>query len=339
MITVKNTNTPHAIYDYIVSQGVEEESRNGPVISVPHPVTICYERPAECVNMCPERDANPFFHFMEMLWFLEARRDVKFITRYLPRMKEYSDDGVIFNAHYGYNIRRRWGLDQLHGAIDELKRNPNTRQAVVQIWNQADLFNRVTVDKACNTHLVFRIVDGRLNMTVYNRSNDAIWGGVTGANITNLYVFQAYVAAGIQAPVGVQYVVSNNLHLYLDNPKTQLMIDKYVGKEPTAVQYLTEDPYTRLQPTALLAPGEDICIFDYELSLFMNELRVDNQFWCSNTYRTFYLHHIARPIARAHHWYRVRQFDKAYNECYNIMAEDWKEGIMRWLDRRVSNNG
>ena len=57
---------------YLALYGVEAESRNGKVLLAPEPVTTVYERPKERVLFWPQRDANPFFHFYEGLWMLDA---------------------------------------------------------------------------------------------------------------------------------------------------------------------------------------------------------------------------------------------------------------------------
>ena len=49
-----------------------QESRNGVTYEVTTPVTTTYQKPWERVCLIPERDANPFFHFIEGLWMLNG---------------------------------------------------------------------------------------------------------------------------------------------------------------------------------------------------------------------------------------------------------------------------
>jgi len=325
MITTRNTNTAMwQVYDYIATHGVKQDSRNGPVLSVPYPVTICYTHPWECVNVCPIRDANPFFHYMEMVWFLEGKGDLNFIAKFLPRMAEYSDDGIGFNAHYGQRIR--YPDDQLKLVIKHLRDDPTSRSAVVQIWDKADL-NKVTRDKACNMLLVFRIVDDKLDMTVYNRSNDAIWGGVSGANITNLFIFQAYVAAGLCVNIGKQYVVSNNLHLYLDNPKTQRLLDHYCNPDPGFVRDLMQQE----PPQFKLIRCYDVPKLDIEVETFIELERQDQAY--SVIYHTDFIQ-VAEQIAATHYWYGQGRLESALDIAQTIVAPDWKEACIAWLKRR-----
>lgn len=204
-------------------------SRNGPVLRFPYPVALAYTKPLQRVCFDATRDANPFFHFMESMWMLAGRRDVAFLKFYLSRIAEYSDDGISFNAAYGYRMRKHFNRDQLSLVVEELIKDPNSRQCVINLWDPADL-GRATKDKACNLSLVFGInhVNGRLDMTVYNRSNDAVWGAVTGANPVHMSYFLQFVAEAISVEPGMYYQIANNLHLYTENEKSKLV---YAAKE------------------------------------------------------------------------------------------------------------
>ncbi len=77
VISVRNVHEalPEALR-FLRQTGVPRDSRNGAVLQAPCPVTTVYRRPDERVLFWPERDANPFFHFMESLWMLAGRNDV-----------------------------------------------------------------------------------------------------------------------------------------------------------------------------------------------------------------------------------------------------------------------
>jgi len=263
------------------------------------------------------------------MWFLEGRGDTKFITHYLPRMTEYSDNRRTFNAHYGYRIRYHFDQDQLKEVVSLLRQDHLTRQAVVQIWCPSDL-TKNTLDKACNLLLMFRVVDDRLTMTVANRSNDALWGGVTGANITNLFIFQAYVASRIGYQIGSQYVMSNNLHLYLDNRKVQRMLDKYTGKTPP----LPENTYPEDDELLPLVNGIDPLA---EAKEFCDDLRVWGFLPKRELYSMSSLTHIGVPMAQAHYHYKNGNIIRAFEFTEQIAAADWRLACRNWLTRRMKN--
>lgn len=70
-----------------------QESRNGTTYEALEPVTTVYRNPCERVCLVEERDANPFFHFIESMWMLAGRKDLISLTYYVSSMKDFSDDG------------------------------------------------------------------------------------------------------------------------------------------------------------------------------------------------------------------------------------------------------
>ena len=218
-IVSRNTNTLQTeVYNRIQEEGVPRDSRNGPVLKFREPVLICLTHPYERVNFCPVRDANPFFHLIEAMAMLDDRNDVRLLSHFASQMKEYTDDGTTYNSFYGTRLRSWYG-DQLSLVIRHLQANPDSRQEVALIWNPSDLDSN-SKDKACNLLLIFSINEhNQLEMTSVNRSNDAIWGFVSGANIVHLSIFMEYVALSLDRTMGHWWHVSNNMHVYTDNPK------------------------------------------------------------------------------------------------------------------------
>lgn len=141
----------------------KEETRNGPVLQIDEPAMITYEKPAERVLFNSERDVNPFFSVFESLWMLAGRNDVDSVAYYAANMKNYSDDGKTLNGAYGYRWRHAWGpvdqtyddsygwcIDQLDCIVDHLTRLPNSRRAVLQMWEtESDLLKIDTSKDIC----------------------------------------------------------------------------------------------------------------------------------------------------------------------------------------------
>lgn len=152
-----------------------ESSRVGDVLVVEEPITLTYLKPRQRVMFNPVRDANPFFHLFESLWMLAGRNDVAPLAYYNSKIAEIaSDDGKTFNGAYGWRWRRagsypretpagyRFGsstmvCDQLETLIHHLQTTPNSRRAVLQMWNVSDdllLIDRVK-DVCCNLCVMF----------------------------------------------------------------------------------------------------------------------------------------------------------------------------------------
>jgi thymidylate synthase len=88
-----------------------------------------------------------------------------------PQFKNYVEDNGIFHGAYGPRTNGQFDV-----VIDRLRQDPDTRQAVVTIWNpQYDLQSQKR-DYPCTILHQFRIRDNKLNMSVYMRSND-VWLG------------------------------------------------------------------------------------------------------------------------------------------------------------------
>lgn len=180
------------------------------------PVVTAYYRPDERVLFCPERDANPFFHFFESLWILDGREDVEFLAQFNPQMRSYSDDGVRFHAAYGQRLRGAFEQDQLLEAVNLLKRDKSSRQVVLQIWDvDYDLGFR-SKDIPCNDMVFLKIRDGQLNMTVLCRSNDILWGAY-GTNAVQFSMLQEFIARAVGVGIGTLYQLSDSYHYYPDS--------------------------------------------------------------------------------------------------------------------------
>lgn len=197
----------------IRSMGISNTSRNGPVIYVPEPVATTYTHPNERVLFCTERDANPFFHFMEGLWMLDGRSDAAFVSQFNSRMNEYANEYGRFDGAYGDRWRYHFNFDQLKRIQTMLIDAPDTRRAVLAMWDGFCDLGRDSLDIPCNTHAYFSRRGNHLNMTVCCRSNDAVWGAY-GANAVHMSMLLEVMASMVGCEVGQYVQFSNNLHVY-----------------------------------------------------------------------------------------------------------------------------
>ena len=300
------------------TSGVPVDTRNGPALRIAEPVLTRVVKPRERVLFDSRRDANPIFHLMESIWMLAGRRDVEFLQQFNSKIGQYSDDGEVFNAAYGHRMRHHFGQDQLIGVINQLRDNSDSRQAVVQLWDPDDL-NKSTLDKACNTQLIFEVFNGRLNLTVINRSNDA-WYGYCGANIVHFTVIQEFVAAAVGKALGEYRTFTNNLHIY-----TELY---------DAGDYLKNPPNYEIN---LYSQGvSSLPLLDNSNHLkFLQECETfcENPFDESHEYFHPFFSRVARPMAMVS---RVRKLKQANGRewAQKIRAADWRRAVFDWIDRR-----
>ena len=303
------------------TSGVKTETRNGPAIRIPEPVLTTIFNPEERVLFHAGRDANPVFHLMESIWMLAGRRDVEFLAKFNSRIGDYSDDGRVFNAAYGFRARHGFRRDQLVEVIELLRRDPNSRQALIQLWDAEDL-SKTTKDKACNTSMIFsRSPEGALDMIVTNRSNDA-WWGYAGANIVHFTVIQEFVARALGWPVGTYSTVTMNLHLY-----TELYdASKYLIDPPRAEDYdfyrvLGLTPYPLMKNT------------DYKSFLVDAEQFCNDPFSLTAKYKHEFFPAVALPTAMVSYVRRLKSAD-GVAWANKIQARDWKGAVLGWIERR-----
>lgn len=326
---VRNVNEAFSeIFWNLKSMNLEpQQTRNGPALVIPEPVTTVYRRPCERVLFNQDRDCNPIFHLMESIWMLAGRKDVGFLTLFNKRMVDFSDDGETFNAAYGYRWRKHFGFDQIAEVIKVLSQDPDTRQAVVQIWDSADL-GKQTKDKACNTQIIFDRRRGLLNMTVYNRSND-IWWGAYGANAVHFSFLQEFVAHALGVPCGVYRQVSHNLHLYTDLYDAARHIDNPPHPHDGG-------RYENLGGVAGVNPYPIMEDDDWQTFLVECEQFCDDPFGSPSRYAHRFFREVAHPMAMISYT-RRHKLGTGHSWANEVRAEDWRLAALNWLAKREQN--
>lgn len=329
-------------------RGIKQASRVGDVLVHPHPVLTVYTLPWNRVLNDPMRDANPFFHVMESLWMLAGRNDLTWLTQFNKRMASYSDDGGITQpGAYGHRWRSYFGYDQLETIIVELKNNPQTRRCVLAMWDggagaqgalddhPGDLLNGISgsADVPCNTHAYFDAIDGRLNMTICNRSND-IWWGAHGANAVHFSFLLEYVAHMTGIPMGVYRQFSNNYHIYTNVIAEENLMPVARSIEQSDMYFKREGP---LRGHALPLDRVPLIGFEYYGKADPAVASIIAE-WTYNPSSTHvgvpFLELVALPMYNAWFNYKAKDYDKALFETQFIRAEDWRIACVDWLRRR-----
>ena len=185
----------------------------------------------------------------ETVWVLAGRSDLDFLKRYLPRAREFSDDGTTWRAGYGPRLRNWQGADQLRQVVELLRADPASRRAVISLFDLAADFTD-SRDVPCNNWIHFVQRNNRLDMSIAVRSNDVIWG-FSGINTFEWSVLHEVVARAIGAQVGSQHWLVSSMHLYerhFDRAATVLQLGPGTGvydRGATTVPY--EGPWESLQ--------------------------------------------------------------------------------------------
>lgn len=349
MITIEARNVNDALYYgsvMIRSRGIARDSRNGPVLVAPEPVTTVYREPMERVMLHAKRDANPFFHLVEALWMIAGRNDLATLTQYVKNMANFSDDGGKTQpGAYGHRWRKwfqqrrpngSWAgpRDQLSWAVKRLQADPNDRRVVIGMYDVAhdqEAADQGGKDIPCNLIAIPSVgVDGRLNLTVYNRSNDMIWGAY-GANAVHFSVLQEVIAAALGIQVGSYWQVANNFHAYeatLGKAEPVWPWGWSAGPGPWGDKL--PDPYERgdLKPLPIAQEGFRLQAFTEDVEVFLDDP-------CRVGQRNEFLRKIGCPMVMAHRAYKAKDFAGA-REILQQMPEnnDWRAGAELWLNNR-----
>ncbi len=337
MHVIQARSVTHALVqglNYLAAEGERSESRNGPVVVAPTPVTTVTVNPVNRVLFMPGRGDNPFFHLVESLLMLAGRRDLAPLKEIVKQIGVYSDDGGRTQpGAYGYRWRKWFGDvaddgDQLRWAIRRLKADPNDRRVVVSMWDawsDPNAADKGSADVPCNTQLYLLVRGGRLDMTVLCRSNDRLWGA-HGANAVHFSVLQEYLAAQIGVKLGFLYQVSNNYHLYVNKADPALF-------EMAREFSLTDDPYFNTPPSAAAYP-----LFDADQPV--QAWDEDLEMWWRDPSKTGLRHsffrRVATPVLYAHKAFRDKsagdaRFQTAFEVIDQCAATDWKARCRSWF--------
>lgn len=320
---------------FLKANGRDRMSRNGMVCEYPEPVTTVYTRPDQCVLVDADRDANPFYHFFESLWILAGEEDVATLSFFLPSIAKFSDDGVLFHGAYGHRLRKHFdGMDQLDMAVRLIKADCDTRRVALSIYDASYDLGVVSKDVPCNCMILFKQYSGRLDMTVFNRSNDVIWGAY-GANAVQFGFLMMYVAARTGLSLGKYRQVSDSLHAYHWNDFWARTHEK--GYPPVCPRNDTYDSLGfRVTAFDLMDHPQDL---DNDLRVLMDAIRHKDILTQNPHYANRLFTNVAKPMLAAFRLHKSGNTKMAINVCQYIEADDWRFACTQWLTRRMLRKG
>jgi thymidylate synthase len=127
-------------------------------------------------------------------------------TSRVAKFGDFLDDGVFHGAY----------ATRAHGAIGEvvnlLTRDPDSRQAVISVFDSSRDLNRIKSDIPCTIALHFMKRGKELEMNATMRSND-MWLG-TPYDFTQFAILQATIAQALKLKPGLYVHSAGSLHLY-----------------------------------------------------------------------------------------------------------------------------
>lgn len=204
-------------YKLLTEDMREESSRDGEVVGeVINAITIIND-PTRCIMKNSIRKLPMRYCIGELLWYLSGNYNLSAIQQFTSAWDRMSDDGKTVNSNYGTLIQNFYGFDQLKMCEEILKKDPNSRQAVIHLKPVRDVISYPTKDLPCTVSLQFFIRNDKLFLTTYMRSND-IWMGFP-YDVFQFTCMQIYLAMRLNVNLGTYTHIAGSLHLYKRNYK------------------------------------------------------------------------------------------------------------------------
>lgn len=173
MKVFKATNISDA-YEQLVVHLFNKGTPVGETYEINNCCVVVKNPTLSCIKF-PYRDISEKYSNAELKWYWSASNSCKEIGQHAKMWLHISDDGETSNSAYGYILHKKYGFDQLQQVIELLKKDPNSRRAVLNISDPTiDRIN--TKDMQCTIALQFILRKGLLEETVYMRSNDVYFG-------------------------------------------------------------------------------------------------------------------------------------------------------------------
>ena len=160
----------------------------------------------------PNRKFNLEYAEAEWQWYLSGDPSIDKLGEINgsipPIWEKMADSDRQVRSNYGWQWERNHQLDKV---VAMLKSNPETRQAVISIYDGKEI-STYRKDTPCTHAVQFTVLDNKLHMAVLMRSND-LWFGFCN----DQYCFaslQELVAERLSMELGAYYHFAHNLHLY-----------------------------------------------------------------------------------------------------------------------------
>ena len=216
----------------------------------------------------------------ELLWFLEGSSDERRlaeITFEKPR-RGLIDKKTIWTANadkqgidlgyrnddlvkelgpvYGVQWRDFGGVDQIKWLINEIKNNPDSRRIILSAWNPLQIEQMAL--PPCHTMAQFRVMNGKLNCQLYQRSADMFLG--VPFNIASYSLLTHMLAHICELKVGEFVWTGGDCHIYMNHLE---QVQEQLTRDERKLPYLFMPPFCDLE-TLLNTRTSDYKLIGYD---------------------------------------------------------------------------
>lgn len=192
---------------------------------------IVLDSPFNALPMGTGRQLNEKIGYAEAIQLIGGFSDPQFMINIAPQFQRYAEDEGFFHGAYG----RRIGT-QLRDVVHKLQNDRDTRQAVLTLWDpQLDNWAGKR-DYPCTVAIGFALRNGRLDMNVTMRSNDA-WLGLP-YDLFQFSQLMLTVAHSLYVDPGTYTHTAWSMHLYAQDA---IKVDGLYDPDPSALDSIQPD--------------------------------------------------------------------------------------------------
>jgi thymidylate synthase len=189
----------------------------------------------------PARNLGYRFMAAEAAWILSGDNRVSSIKPWSVEISRFSDDGFTFFGAYGPKV-----VDQLHYVAKTLAKDPDSRQAVLEIWRPSP---PETKDVPCTCLVQWLIRGGKLTCIDYMRSSD-LWLGwpydvFNFSMISLALAIRLREAYHVEVELGSLHLVAGSQHLYQKN---------FQGAQDVIAEFNYSEDKTKFEPLFDVSP-------------------------------------------------------------------------------------
>jgi thymidylate synthase len=210
----------------------------------------------------------------ELCWYLSGSGRVEPIEFYLSHYREAAEaDGIVHGA-YGPRLFGFDGFDQVRYVLDTLRARPDSRQAVIQIFDHGDVSSRYN-HVPCTCMLQYFVRSDRLEAVTFMRSNDAYLG--LPHDLFAFTMLQELIARSLNVEIGRYVHMVGSLHLYETNlEQAQFFLEEGWQSSIEMPSMPSGDPWTAVQRLVAaeeeLRGGADPLGFDFDVEPYWQDL-------------------------------------------------------------------
>jgi thymidylate synthase len=229
---VSNEEAMHMLIDKLLGSGRNTKPRGLSTLEFPEPIGFTVEDPRKRLITYRHTGSNPIYPYIEGLWMLLGEEDTKRLVNYSKFPTRFINPNTgLMDGAYGPRIRDAYprlvhgneqnrleeNIDQLETVYRRLKKDRDSRRAIINIGSVNWDWDDTCLDIPCTQTWQFMIRDDKLDMVTTMRSQDLIKG--LPNDLCEFQWFQEIIAGWLGVEVGKYTHFVGCLHAYQSDMK------------------------------------------------------------------------------------------------------------------------